>query len=180
MGVWSTLCAPWFGLPEEAWPITGIKSTHVIWREREAVKKEPAALFCAQEMNGTHLEIYPRSNGDMYACGIGGSDYVEDRSRLAVGGDCEKPSSVQADYARVLAANDSAGKLSSLLKPAPGKSATTTHTRSRGLSIHLVFTHSFAALLFLRSISSHSRTRWCLHSTLSTRCPAVHGTDSWL
>ncbi len=76
-------------------------------------------LSCAQEANGTHLEIYPRSNGDLYACGIGGSDYVEDQSRLAVGGDCEAPSKVQADLRRVAAANASAGKLASILKPAP-------------------------------------------------------------
>ncbi|QDZ25895.1 FAD-dependent oxidoreductase [Chloropicon primus] len=123
MGVWSTLVAPWFGLPDESWPITGIKSTHVIWRnsggKREAVVREPAALFCSQEQNGTHLELYPRSNGDLYACGIGGSDYVEDRNRLAEGGDCGTPSSVRADMSRVAAATESAGKLSSLLKEAP-------------------------------------------------------------
>jgi glycine/D-amino acid oxidase-like deaminating enzyme len=119
MGVWSCLCAPWFGLPKESWPITGIKSTHVIWKEIEAVKSDPAALFCGQEDNGTHLEIYPRSNGDMYACGIGGSDYVEDPARLEEGGDCEKPSSVKADLSRVEAASQSAGKLSTLLRPAP-------------------------------------------------------------
>ena len=119
MGVWSTLTAPWFGLPENAWPITGIKSTHVIWKERKEVQEDPAALFCGQERNGTHLEIYPRSNGDLYACGIGGSDYVEDRARLAVGGDCETPSSVKADTKRVKAANDSAGKLSSILQAPP-------------------------------------------------------------
>ena len=150
MGVWSTLTAPWFGLPETAWPITGIKSTHVVWAGREAIVQEPAALFCGQETNGTHLELYPRSNGDMYACGIGGSDYVDDPQRLAVGGgerleldasnqstnftdsspsplpssllcrlDCDKPSSVSADLSRVKAANESAGKLSTILRSAP-------------------------------------------------------------
>ena len=54
-------------------------------------------------------------SGDLYACGIGGSDYVEDRARLAVGGDCEKPSAVQADMTRVSAAVASASKLTSLI-----------------------------------------------------------------
>ena len=76
---------------------------------------EPAALFCGEEANGTHLEIYPRSNGDLYACGIGGSDYVEERARLDVGGDCETPSAVQADMSRVSAAVASASKLTSLI-----------------------------------------------------------------
>ena len=61
MGVWSTLTAPWFGLDAGLWPITGIKSTHTIWSAGEAVMDEPAALFCGEEANGTHLEIYPRS-----------------------------------------------------------------------------------------------------------------------
>lgn len=61
MGVWSTLTAPWFGLEPDSWPITGIKSTHTLWRAGEAVMEEPAALFCGEEANGTHLEIYPRS-----------------------------------------------------------------------------------------------------------------------
>ena len=145
-GVWSSLMAPYFGLPEDAWPITGIKSTHVIWKNesgsgRDAIRDDPAALFCAEEPNGTHLELYPRSNGDLYACGIGGrypihssrvsslhnlsdgsnhaSDYVEDRTRLAEGGDCETPSRVKADVSRVKAAQKSAGILSSLLAAEP-------------------------------------------------------------
>ena len=119
MGVWSTLTAPWFNLDADAWPITGIKSTHAIWTDREAIRKEPVALFCGEEPNGTHLEIYPRANGDMYACGIGGSDYVDSRARLEEGGDCGTPSSVQADLTRVKAATASAAKLTSLVQGPP-------------------------------------------------------------
>jgi hypothetical protein len=39
---------------------------------------EPFALFCGEDGRfGTHLEVYPRPSGDVYMCGVGGSEYVE-------------------------------------------------------------------------------------------------------
>jgi hypothetical protein len=35
-------------------------------------------------------QVYPRPNGEIYICGLGGSDYV-DAPRLKAGGDCESP-----------------------------------------------------------------------------------------
>ncbi len=69
MGVWSTLCAPWFGLPEDAWPITGIKSTHVIWKERAEVKADPAALFCGQVSTQLAREKTPQLLAFSAPCG---------------------------------------------------------------------------------------------------------------
>ena len=62
--------------------------------------------------NGCHLEVYPRANGDMYICGIGGSDYVEG-DRLREGGDCAAASMVEANPARVAAARRSLSALTS-------------------------------------------------------------------
>ena len=146
MGVWSAVASEWFGLPRDAWPLTGIKSTHVVWQSRRAVREDPYALFCAEDevraararvraqerkctcaahthahtltlsrtraQNGCHLEVYPRANGDMYICGIGGSDYVEG-DRLREGGDCAAASMVEANPARVAAARRSLSALTS-------------------------------------------------------------------
>ena len=49
MGVWSAVASEWFGLPRDAWPLTGIKSTHVVWQSRRAVREDPYALFCAED-----------------------------------------------------------------------------------------------------------------------------------
>lgn len=41
-----------------------------------------------QDRNGCHLEVYPRSNGEVYICGIGGSQH-KTAANLREGGDCE-------------------------------------------------------------------------------------------
>ena len=39
---------------------------------------EPVALFCGEDSRfGTHLEVYPRNSGEVYLCGIGGSEHVD-------------------------------------------------------------------------------------------------------
>ena len=39
-------------------------------------KENPFALFCNDDPRfNTHLEVYPRPNGEVYICGCGGSDY---------------------------------------------------------------------------------------------------------
>ena len=113
MGVWSTTAAEWFGLARDAWPITGIKSTHCVWDKRERVRDEPRALFCGEDARfGTHLEVYPRSDGSLYICGIGGSDYVEG-DRLRDGGDCARASLVEANPDRVAAGSAALASLTS-------------------------------------------------------------------
>jgi hypothetical protein len=40
--------------------------------------------------------VYPRPNGEVYICGLGGSDYV-DEQRLKPGGDCDRQEKIKAD-----------------------------------------------------------------------------------
>ncbi len=45
--------------------------------EVASLNKTPAALFCSEDAYGCHLEVYPRPDGEIYICGIGGSDYLD-------------------------------------------------------------------------------------------------------
>eukprot|EP00903_Cladosiphon_okamuranus_P015426 g14249.t1 len=103
MGPWSCLAEEWFGIPV---PMQGIKSTSIIFKGSDQVAEDPYALFCAEDRNGCHLEVYPRPNGEVYLCGLGGSDYV-DPPRLKAGGDCDKPEVILPDPSRVTAATKS-------------------------------------------------------------------------
>ena len=101
MGPWSVLVEDWLGLSV---PLEGIRSASIVYRGTAAVTENPAALFCGEdERYGTHLEIYPRSDGELYVCGIGGSDYVSG-ARLRPGGDTESQERVAVDASRVSAA----------------------------------------------------------------------------
>ena len=108
MGPWSTRASEWFGIKV---PMTGIRSTSVVYPVSDAVMAEPAALFCAEDENGCHLEVYPRSSGEVYLCGIGGSVYVDEK-RLLLGGDCDRSDKIVADPSRVASAMKSFGGLS--------------------------------------------------------------------
>ena len=105
MGPWSTRASEWFGIKV---PMTGIRSTSIMYEANEKVMNEPAALFCGEDQNGCHLEVYPRSTGEVYLCGIGGSDYV-DESRLLPNGDCDRSDKITPDDKRVAAAMQSFG-----------------------------------------------------------------------
>lgn len=97
MGPWAVAAEQWFGVPI---PMTGIKSTSMVFHADGQV--EPFALFVEEDDRyGTHLEVYPRASGEIYVCGLGGSEYVEGR-RLV---DRElPPGQVHADADRVEAA----------------------------------------------------------------------------
>lgn len=72
MGPWAACAEDWFGLKI---PITGVKSTSLTFASATPVA--PFALFCGEdEAHGTHLEVYPRTSGEVYLCGLGGSEYV--------------------------------------------------------------------------------------------------------
>lgn len=43
----------------------GVKSTSIVYKDLESVRSEPYALFCAEDNNGCHLEMYPRPNGEV-------------------------------------------------------------------------------------------------------------------
>lgn len=64
------------------------------------------------------VQVYPRPNGEMYLCGLGGSDYV-DPPRLKAGGDCDKPEVIQPDPSRVTAATNSFKGMTSIGNEGP-------------------------------------------------------------
>lgn len=97
LGPWAALAQDWFNMPV---PMTGVKSSSIVYKSAEPVK--PFAVFCGEDPRyGTHLEIYPRNSGEVYICGIGGSEYV-DGTQLRRGE--LPPSDVKPDPARVKAA----------------------------------------------------------------------------
>lgn len=113
------LClGPWTGVMLEDWfnitiKMDGIKSTSLIYEEMPEMKSEPFALFCDDDKYGCHLEFYPRPSGELYICGIGGSDYVCD-DRLREDGDCASADLIMADPKRVDAGRNSFKEMSSL------------------------------------------------------------------
>mmetsp|Transcript_20446 Transcript_20446/g.27750 ORF Transcript_20446/g.27750 Transcript_20446/m.27750 type:complete len:272 (-) Transcript_20446:158-973(-) len=112
MGPWSSLAQDWFRMPV---PITGIKSTSIVFKSDSPV--EPFALFCGEDDRfGTHLEVYPRNSGEVYLCGIGGSEYV-DPDRLRSG--AYPPGEVFPDEQRVQAATDAFSTMSKRLGGTP-------------------------------------------------------------
>jgi len=117
LGPWSSVAVEdWFGLPL---PMEGIKSTSIVYHGIEEIKEEPYACFCAEDRQGCHMELYPRPNGDLYICGLGGSDYVSG-DRLRAGGDCASSELIKEDPTRVTAAVTSiAGMSSAIAKRTP-------------------------------------------------------------
>ena len=113
MGPWAALAQDWFDFPV---PMTGIKSTSVVFKDASR-EVEPFALFCGEDDRyGTHLEVYPRNSGEVYLCGIGGSEYV-DGERLRAGE--YPPGEVHADPTRVEAATKSFSMMSKRLGGTP-------------------------------------------------------------
>jgi glycine/D-amino acid oxidase-like deaminating enzyme len=113
MGPWTALAEDWLGLPI---PITGIKSTSIVFKSDADIA--PFALFCSEDDRfSTHLEVYPRTSGEVYLCGVGGSEHVSPE-RLRQGE--YPPGGVHPDPARVKAAAESFQTLSKTLgKPHP-------------------------------------------------------------
>lgn len=112
LGPWAALAEDWFGL---AVPMTGVKSTSIVFKSDTPV--EPYALFCGEDDRfGTHLEVYPRNSGEVYLCGIGGSEYVD--ARMLRAGKFP-PGEVHPDPARVEAATRSFSMMSKRLGGAP-------------------------------------------------------------
>ena len=104
MGVWSVLLEDWLGAATGLKvPLEGVYSSSVVFAGDDAVKAEPVALFCAEDSNSCHLEVYPRVDGSVYMCGIGGSDYVRG-DRLREGGDLQDATKMKANPDRVAAA----------------------------------------------------------------------------
>jgi glycine/D-amino acid oxidase-like deaminating enzyme len=115
MGAWTTIASHWFNLPI---PIDGIKSTSIVYKQVLETTSQPFALFCEEDKNDCHLEVYPRINGEVYVCGLGGSDIVQGE-RLEKGGDCESPEKVLADPVRVSKALESLSAITPVLSNKP-------------------------------------------------------------
>jgi glycine/D-amino acid oxidase-like deaminating enzyme len=76
-GPWACQAEEWFpGFVQL--PMEGVKSTSIVWEPPpDGSSVDATALFCGEDDRyGTHLEVYPRPDGTVYICGIGGSDYV--------------------------------------------------------------------------------------------------------
>eukprot|EP00591_Stephanopyxis_turris_P011691 CAMPEP_0195508198 /NCGR_PEP_ID=MMETSP0794_2-20130614/1482_1 /TAXON_ID=515487 /ORGANISM="Stephanopyxis turris, Strain CCMP 815" /LENGTH=419 /DNA_ID=CAMNT_0040635105 /DNA_START=205 /DNA_END=1464 /DNA_ORIENTATION=- len=108
-GPWSCAAEDWFD-GAVSLPMEGIKSTSIVWKKPEGKDEVDAtALFCGEDHRfGTHLEVYPRPDGTIYLCGIGGSDYIpkEELKSGAFRQECN------ANPSRVDAASDSFREMS--------------------------------------------------------------------
>ena len=76
-----------------------MKSTSIIYKNADV---DPYCLFCSEDSNGCHLEVYPRPNAEVYICGCGGSRYVDAEELRTL-----DPKDVVADPQRVAAAHKS-------------------------------------------------------------------------
>jgi glycine/D-amino acid oxidase-like deaminating enzyme len=109
---------PWTGVYLEEWfgllcPMEGIKSTSMVYESSPDLMmmlREPYACFCDEDQNECHLEIYPRPNGEVYVCGLGGSDHVTPE-QLRAGGEHDSSDKVKENESRVEAARLSLSQL---------------------------------------------------------------------
>ena len=76
-GPWTCQAEQWFDGAIQL-PMEGVKSTSIVWKPpSDGDTVDAVALFCGEDHRyGTHLEVYPRPDGSVYICGIGGSDYI--------------------------------------------------------------------------------------------------------
>jgi glycine/D-amino acid oxidase-like deaminating enzyme len=111
-GPWSCAAEDWFQGAVQL-PMEGIKSTSIVWKKPEDAQVDGTALFCGEDDRfGTHLEVYPRPDGTIYICGIGGSDYIS-KEELQAGAFREE---CDAKEARVQAASLSFQEMSDFYK----------------------------------------------------------------
>ena len=166
MGPWSgPLVEDWFDVP---FPMQGIKSTSLVFEDCAAVTSEPYACFCEDDRHGCHLEIYPRPNGEVYVCGIGGSDYVAG-DRLRPGGNCDAPEKILADPARVMAGSHSLSTWSSVFS---SKRPAIEQVRAGDEMESCVFVLLLGYVAIMRCFVG-------VHATLHTGRPTCDGACTW-
>ena len=98
------MISPWTSFTSPVQPASGSSSMIV---QHPPGSVSPFALFCGEDGNGTHLEVYPRPEGAVYCCGLGGSRHVPPKELKALA-----PRDVVPDPARVAAARKSFAVLS--------------------------------------------------------------------
>ena len=72
IGPWSSLIEDWFDVPM---PVDGVLSTSIVWDDVPETAVQ-SALFCNEDSNGCHLEVFPRADGSLYVSGLGGSEIM--------------------------------------------------------------------------------------------------------
>jgi glycine/D-amino acid oxidase-like deaminating enzyme len=119
-GPWSAAAEDWFPHAQLQLPMEGIKSTSIVWAPPSSssssissdqdTQVDGTALFCGEDNRfGTHLEVYPRPDGTIYICGVGGSDYIS-KDQLKAGAFRE---TCEANPVRVEAAQQAFTSMSS-------------------------------------------------------------------
>ena len=119
LGPWSGRAQEWISHERCRVPIEGVLSTSLVLdgaaKPSDADGEfDAAALFCAEDARGCHLEVFPRPDGSVYVCGAGDSDTVRGAA-LSEGGEYEDASRPAAKESRVAAALASLASLAPTL-----------------------------------------------------------------
>ncbi|KAF4713699.1 hypothetical protein FOZ62_010472, partial [Perkinsus olseni] len=132
MGAWSCEVEAWPALQGKVrMPMSGIKSSSLVYRDtRMPAVPDPHALFwysphqrpwvplqsiSSDDANGCHLEVYPRPDGDIYICGLGGSPLLRPEDLRSL-----NPSDVQPELSRAAAGHKSLSTMTSLIDSGKG------------------------------------------------------------
>ena len=85
VGPWSSRLEDWLGKPL---PVDGVLSSSMIFKG-VSDSALGTALFCNEDDNGCHLEIFPRADSSLYISGLGGSEVLS--PAVFRGPDCPDP-----------------------------------------------------------------------------------------
>lgn len=119
MGPWSCKLEDWLGVPL---PMEGVRSTSLVYEGAAATACDGghAALFCEEDVRGCSLEIFTRSDGDVYVSGCGFSESIGAETLRA--GGLEPSVANRPDFSRVAAAEASVRELTKLDASVSGSS----------------------------------------------------------
>jgi len=83
MGPWTSRLEDWLAPAKNKssscnpMPIDGVLSTSIIWNNLTPLGNSPLALFCEEDINGCHLEIFQRLDKSLYVSGLGNSKVLK-------------------------------------------------------------------------------------------------------
>eukprot|EP00050_Salpingoeca_kvevrii_P007155 m.294174 g.294174 ORF g.294174 m.294174 type:complete len:373 (-) comp12938_c0_seq1:122-1240(-) len=95
MGPWTVAVEAWLGV---TLPMVGIRSSSVHLKPERPLP-DPCVVFCDEDQFGCHLEIYPRPDGSVFLCGLGGSPHISSAEIKRVLPDEVRPNLQRADTA---------------------------------------------------------------------------------